>query len=281
MAEAEAEEKNPTAYNIGDLPDDYHELLRCIGTFCALLHALFGERCPYYRQCYALWTVMNSDLIHEQRASFDALYCRQIVWAVLMESRVFFNQQEQSHGNCSQGERDGTDTTIVVSYSVVPIRSCQTHITGERSSCNTVPPRVGSAASTLGGRRGPLGRVRHHYGVHTYATPAAYHSHDGYPPENQVDHGGVHRQERRSLPHGNAQPYEPHYGRSSKIGGGRRRFEGHLLQLHLGEWMPKNIVESMQYGSLQPRTCSCAGSHGRLRNELASKVEASDIGLHD
>lgn len=93
MAEAEAEEKNPTAYNIGDLPDDYHELLRCIGTFCALLHALFGERCPYYRQCYALWTVMNSDLIHEQRASFDALYCRQIVWAVLMESRVFFNQR--------------------------------------------------------------------------------------------------------------------------------------------------------------------------------------------
>lgn len=92
MAEAEAEENNSTAYDLGSLPDDYHELLRCIGTFCALLHALFGNRCVFYRQCFDLWTVMNSDLIYEQRTAFSALYCRQIVWAVLMESRVYFSQ---------------------------------------------------------------------------------------------------------------------------------------------------------------------------------------------
>lgn len=93
MAEAEAEENNTTAYDLGSLPDDYHELLRCIGTFCALLHTLFGGRCVFYRQCFDLWTVMNSDLIYEQRSSFSALYCRQIVWAVLMESRVYFSKR--------------------------------------------------------------------------------------------------------------------------------------------------------------------------------------------
>ena len=93
MAEAEAEENNKPAYDSGALPDDYHELLRCVGTYCALLHTLFGDRCGFYRQCYALWTEMNSDLVFEQRHDFSALYCRQIVWAVLLESRIYFSQR--------------------------------------------------------------------------------------------------------------------------------------------------------------------------------------------
>jgi hypothetical protein len=66
MAEAEAEENNKPAYDSGALPDDYHELLRCVGTYCALLHTLFGDRCGFYWQCSALWTEMNSDLVFEQ-----------------------------------------------------------------------------------------------------------------------------------------------------------------------------------------------------------------------
>lgn len=93
MAEAEAEENKRPAYDSGALPDDYHELLRCVGTYCALLHALFGDRCGFYRQCYALWLEMNSDLVNEQRQDFSALYCRQIVWAVLLESRIYFSQR--------------------------------------------------------------------------------------------------------------------------------------------------------------------------------------------
>ena len=93
MAEAEAEQNRPPAYESGALPDNYHELLCCIGTFCALLHTLFGERCAFYRQCYALWSEMTSDLVYEQREDFSALYCRQIVWAVLMESRIYFSQR--------------------------------------------------------------------------------------------------------------------------------------------------------------------------------------------
>lgn len=92
MAEAEQEQLQRTAYDIGSLPDDYNELLRCVGTYCALLFALFGERCSFYKHCYALWKTMNSDLVYEQRqTTFTALFCRQIVWAILAESRVFFS----------------------------------------------------------------------------------------------------------------------------------------------------------------------------------------------
>jgi len=93
MAEAQAVQGNKVAYDTGALPDNYHELLRCVGTYCAMLYALFGDRCVFYRHCYALWTAMNSDLVYEQRDDFTPLYCRQIVWAVLMESRVYFSHR--------------------------------------------------------------------------------------------------------------------------------------------------------------------------------------------
>lgn len=93
MAEAQAVQVAHVAYDVGALPDNYHELLRCIGTYCAMLHALFGDKCVFYRHCYALWTAMNSDLVYEQRDGFTALYCRQIVWAVLMDSRVYFSRR--------------------------------------------------------------------------------------------------------------------------------------------------------------------------------------------
>ena len=93
MAEAELELSTP-AYDLGALPDDYNELHRCIGTYCALLFALFGKRCSFYKQCYLLWKTMNSDLVFEQRQKFfTVLFCRQIVWAVIAESRVFFSQR--------------------------------------------------------------------------------------------------------------------------------------------------------------------------------------------
>lgn len=89
----EAEEDEVTAYDTGALPDDYNELLRCLGTYCALLHTLFGNKCVFYRNCYKLWTEMNSEVVCEKREKFTALFCRQIVWAILEESRAFFAQR--------------------------------------------------------------------------------------------------------------------------------------------------------------------------------------------
>ena len=92
FAEAEQEQNN-SAYDLGALPDDYNELLRCIGTYCALLHSLFGPKCAFYKHCYAIWETMNSDLVYEQRHLFTVLFCRQIVWAFIAESRVYFSQR--------------------------------------------------------------------------------------------------------------------------------------------------------------------------------------------
>ena len=90
---ADAAGDDVTAYDTGALPDDYNELLRCLGTYCALLYALFGKRCPFYRHCYALWTMLNSDLVCDKRDKFSALGCRQIVWAIIEESRIFFSKR--------------------------------------------------------------------------------------------------------------------------------------------------------------------------------------------
>lgn len=93
MAEAQREEATP-GYDTGSLPDDYNELKLCLGTYCALLYALFGKHCTFYRHCYEIWTTMNSDLVQEQRSTmFDVLFCRQIVWAIIAESRCYFAQR--------------------------------------------------------------------------------------------------------------------------------------------------------------------------------------------
>ena len=90
----EEAERDQAVYESGTaLPDDYDELLRCLGTFCGLLHTLFGPRCALYRQCYQIWTTMNSDYVLRRREMFGPLFCRQIVWAIIEESREFFSQR--------------------------------------------------------------------------------------------------------------------------------------------------------------------------------------------
>ena len=58
LAEAEQDLSAP-AYDLGALPDDYNELLRCIGTYCALLFVLFGGKCSFYKHC--LCTMDNNE----------------------------------------------------------------------------------------------------------------------------------------------------------------------------------------------------------------------------
>ena len=50
-----AEAEKLTSYGPRSSPDDYNELIKCIGTYCALLHTLFGPLCEMYGQCYNLW----------------------------------------------------------------------------------------------------------------------------------------------------------------------------------------------------------------------------------
>ena len=82
-----------TAYDTGALPDNYDELMRCLGTYCALLHTLFGSKCLFYRNCYKLWATMNSDFVYGKRDKFVAITCRRIVWALIEEARLYFSHR--------------------------------------------------------------------------------------------------------------------------------------------------------------------------------------------
>jgi hypothetical protein len=68
----------------------YHELKLDLGTFCALLAVLFGEKCDYFDNCFALLRMMDSDCIFANAHNFTPLMCRQVTWAIINDSRQYF-----------------------------------------------------------------------------------------------------------------------------------------------------------------------------------------------
>ena len=90
---SEMEHDLPSATDLNLYPDDFNELHRCVGTYCALLHTLFGERCAFYKHCYLIWNTMQSDLVYEHRNKFTALFCRNIIWAIVDDGRHYFSQR--------------------------------------------------------------------------------------------------------------------------------------------------------------------------------------------
>lgn len=73
-------------------PDNYIELKTCIGTFCAMLWALFGDNCEYLMKLHEIYTCLNSDRVTECWANFTPDLCRQIVWAIIDDGREYFAQ---------------------------------------------------------------------------------------------------------------------------------------------------------------------------------------------
>ena len=69
---------------------NYHALKLDLGTFCALLWVLFGEKCDYFENCFALLKMLDSDSVFANAKSFTPLVCRQITWAVINDSRQYF-----------------------------------------------------------------------------------------------------------------------------------------------------------------------------------------------
>ena len=69
---------------------NYHELKLDLGTFCALLWVLFGEKCDYFENCLALLNMLDSDNVFANAHTFTPLICRQITWAVINDSRQYF-----------------------------------------------------------------------------------------------------------------------------------------------------------------------------------------------
>ena len=72
-------------------PEDYNELLRCLGTYCALLHTLFGPHCEFFTHCLRLWKTMDSEHVYDRRQYFTPLFCRQVIWAIIEDGRSYFS----------------------------------------------------------------------------------------------------------------------------------------------------------------------------------------------
>lgn len=74
-------------------PTDYHDLCTMLGTFAALLFALFGGRCEFFAAVFDLYKVLISPRVVDIKGCFNSLYCKQITWAVIEEGRTFFGTQ--------------------------------------------------------------------------------------------------------------------------------------------------------------------------------------------
>ena len=85
-----ADAEKMTKHDPRAAPEDYNELSRCLGTYCALLHALFGPRCEFYAHCFRLWRTLDSDHVSDRRQYFTPLLCRQLTWAIIEDGRSYF-----------------------------------------------------------------------------------------------------------------------------------------------------------------------------------------------
>ena len=68
----------------------FQDLKLDLGTFCALLWVLFGEKCDYFDNCFALFSMLDSESVTANASNFTPTICRQITWAVLNDGRQFF-----------------------------------------------------------------------------------------------------------------------------------------------------------------------------------------------
>ncbi len=48
-------------------PKDYNLLTKCMGTYCALLHILFGSRCVFFKYCMELAQMLTSNWVMERQ----------------------------------------------------------------------------------------------------------------------------------------------------------------------------------------------------------------------
>jgi hypothetical protein len=81
----------------------YLELVRDVGTFCALVHTLFGEQCDYFQNLFALWHMLNSEQVYAKSDRFGPMMVRQLTWAIIEDSRQYFfrtlTEEEMARGS--------------------------------------------------------------------------------------------------------------------------------------------------------------------------------------
>jgi hypothetical protein len=62
---------------------DYMQLKLNIGTFCALLWAIFGDHCNYYKELFKLHQILDREECFTIRDTFNKVICTRITWAII------------------------------------------------------------------------------------------------------------------------------------------------------------------------------------------------------
>ncbi len=75
---------------------NYMQLKLNIGTFCALLWALFGNQCNYYKELVKIHHVLNREECFTIRDAYTKEICARITWAIINNGRSFFGRNPVS-----------------------------------------------------------------------------------------------------------------------------------------------------------------------------------------
>jgi hypothetical protein len=158
---------------------NYHELKLDLGTFCALLWVLFGEKCDYFENCFALLRMLDSDSVFANATTFTPLICRQITWAVINDSRQYFFRVVTADHFASGRVR--WPTSLLMQIIGADIQACRGILMGNFPSKWLDSATVGSYIRPLTEKR-EAAHGAALFAVPTGLPPSA--GHQGMPPQS-------------------------------------------------------------------------------------------------
>jgi hypothetical protein len=174
----EASEQTKTTRKLEDLLKDkgktvapapnYMQLKLNIGTFCALLWALFGEHCDYYKELVKIHCILDREECFTIGDAYTKEVCARITWAIIDDSRSFFGRNPvasdfapgltfQFSVSCLDSITDAVQNALPVQWATFP-RQWMTPVVqgipvttrqGQRGQTPipTVPPPIGWLAN--------------------------------------------------------------------------------------------------------------------------------------
>ena len=132
---------------------NYFELKLNITSYCALMHTLFGERCPYYQALMRIRNCMDSGGVYNIRQAYTADVCHRISWAIIDDGRSFFSKVliQQDFDGIGDVEAQGPSGSYADGIPVVPTGRRSTAPTGTRR-CTSSGTSSDTGQCTMGGQ---------------------------------------------------------------------------------------------------------------------------------
>ena len=90
--EARRERKKVKSSDPRDPPDDYEELLKMVTTFAGVLWVYFGDKSDFYKCLCFVHDILKDKSVQARKHNYTVLICRMVTWAIIEDSRYFFNQ---------------------------------------------------------------------------------------------------------------------------------------------------------------------------------------------